>query len=282
MAYHWETIISFRCPACGRYVSTRLAVPEPYSESPVEFSCPRCAQLFEGECAMTDTSCDVTVADRSRTRVSAEFPSYLPDDTELEGWIPPDNPMEIFADSHHHTLDILSDHGGDSGAHLINRMVFSHQISAMEAYLSDTLINLVSKDAEAMKRLIMMDKELSAKRFTLAQASRDERFVNSEVLSYLRSVIYHNIPKVHALYKMAANIDVIKILGDDKAKLFKAIELRHDCVHRNGRDSNGKQLDVFTTHYVEATANLLMRLVEEIEKIVNPFTFRNLDDEIPF
>ena len=48
-------------------------------------------------------------------------------------------------------------------------MVFSHLVGALEAYLSDTLINLVSDDAEAMKRLLLSDNELASKKFTLAE-----------------------------------------------------------------------------------------------------------------
>jgi hypothetical protein len=46
----------------------------------------------------------------------------------------PDNPFTIFMSSYHHTGDLLADHGKDSGGHLLNRMVFSHQVTALEAY----------------------------------------------------------------------------------------------------------------------------------------------------
>lgn len=50
----------------------------------------------------------------------------------------PDDPFTIFMDSYHHTGDMLADFGGNGGHHLLNRMIFSHQVTALEAYLGDT------------------------------------------------------------------------------------------------------------------------------------------------
>jgi|SRR5271157_1788796 len=85
----------------------------------------------------------------------------------------PYNPFTIFMDSYHHTGDLLADHGKDSGGHLLNRMVFSHQITALEAYLGDTLMKEVMADKAAMQRLIDQDDDLAKEKFTLAEISKD-------------------------------------------------------------------------------------------------------------
>lgn len=172
------------------------------------------------------------------------------------------------------------DEGGE-GAHLVNRMVFSHNIGALESYLSDTLINLVSNDAAAMNRLLAKDKELKEKKFTLAEIASGKELVRAEVLGHLRSIVYHNIPRVRALYQIAADIDLFELLGDDKDKLFKAIEYRHDCVHRNGRDSKGNRLEVFSKAYVQETADLMRRLVARVEGKLHGFE-PDADDFLPF
>lgn len=56
----------------------------------------------------------------------------------------PANPFTIFMDSFHQTGDLLADHGKEDGRHLINRLMFSHQVTALEAYLGDTLLNAVA------------------------------------------------------------------------------------------------------------------------------------------
>jgi len=261
----FETVVRFACPKCLRSVSTTIVVPGPDSEGAIELSCPRCSSLFDGHCITTESSCDVTIDDYGNTTVQAELPMYMSDDLHWEAYDAPDDPRAVFMDSYHHTGELLAQHGGVEGAHLVNRMIFSQQIGAIEAYLADKLINLISDDADAMKRLLSADKELATKKFTLAQMSTETDFVKTQVLAYLRSIIYHNIPKVQALYKIVANVDLYDLLGSDKEKLLKAIEYRHDCVHRNGRDSKGNQLEVFTKAYVQEIADFLKVLVDKIE-----------------
>jgi len=57
-------------------------------------------------------------------------------------------------------------------------------------------------------------------------------------------------------------------LANDKQSLFKAVMLRHDCVHRNGFDRDGNELKVFTKAFVQDTADLIKVFVENIEKAV--------------
>ncbi|WP_271567226.1 hypothetical protein [Bradyrhizobium sp. CCBAU 11386] len=163
-----------------------------------------------------------------------EIDSELAEYSYDEDWVTyeaPDHPKAILIDLYHHARDLLAEHGG-GGAHLLNRMIFAQQIEGLQAYLADTLINLVKNDSDAMKRLITGDSDLLAKKFSLSEISANAQPIEQEVLSHLRSIVYHNIPKVRALYKIAANVDIFEMLGASKDRLFKAIEYRHDCVHR--------------------------------------------------
>jgi hypothetical protein len=71
----------------------------------------------------------------------------------------PEDSFSIFKESYHHTRDILAGYGGDNGSYLINRMVFTQQVTALEAYLCDTLANAVMNDKNAMDGLLEGDKE---------------------------------------------------------------------------------------------------------------------------
>jgi hypothetical protein len=189
---------------------------------------------------------------------------------EPDDWIDytvPDNPFTIFMSSYHHTGDLLADHGRDSGGHLLNRMVFSHQVTALEAYLSDTLMNEVMADKAAMKRMIDEDDDLAKEKFTLAEISKDPRLVERKVREHLRVILYHNLAKVDVLYDIALGVRILN-LASDKPSLFKAVMLRHDCVHRNGFDKDGNELKVFTKAFVQGTADLIRVLVENIERAV--------------
>lgn len=179
----------------------------------------------------------------------------------------PDNPFTIFMSSYHHTGDLLADHGSDGGAHLVNRMIFSHQITAMEAYLADRLINEIDADAGAFQRLLEQDEDLAKEKFTLVDISKDPALVQNKVRDHLRAIQYHNLAKVDVLYNIALGFRILN-LAKEKPKLFKAVMLRHDCVHRNGFDKNGKELKVFTKAFVQDTADLIKSFVESIEHAI--------------
>jgi hypothetical protein len=272
MSSRYEADASFECPKCARFVTTSIVVPEldftgeraseNVSEGSIEVGCPACKTVFPAYCFNSSGDCEITLEDHPHATINAELAQY-----KLDDWVNynvPDDPKAIFMDSYQHAGELLSEHGGD-GAHLINRMIFAQQVGALEAYLADTLVNLVMDDFSVMKRMIAADTELRAKKYTLAEITADGKFVELQVSSYLRSIVYHNIPKVHALYKIAVSVDLFELLGSSKEKLFKAIEYRHDCVHRNGRDSKGILLEVFTRAYVQETARMMKDLVEKIE-----------------
>lgn len=179
----------------------------------------------------------------------------------------PADPFTVFMDSYHHTGDLLADIGKDDGSYLINRLIFSHQVTALEAYLGDTLWNVVASDADAMQRLIDGDDELSKQKYTLAEIRKEPVLVERKVREYLRSILYHNLAKVDVLYSIALGVEILN-LTNKKADLFRTVMLRHDCVHRNGFDKDGLQLSTFTREFVSETAHVIRSFVECIEQAV--------------
>ncbi len=179
----------------------------------------------------------------------------------------PANPFTVFMDSYHHTDVLMADVGKDDGRYLVNRLIFSHQVTALEAYLGDTLLNVVASDPDAMQRLIDADDELSKQKFTLAEIRKEPGLVERKVREHLRAILYHNLAKVDALYSIALGIRILS-LTDKKADLVQAVMLRHDCVHRNGFDKEGQELSIFTREFVREIADMIRSLVESIERAV--------------
>ena len=192
------------------------------------------------------------------------------EEPEPDEWIDydvPADPFTIFMASYHQTGDMLADHGVGHGRNLVNRLVFSHQVTALEAYLGDTLLNAVAEDADALQRLLDGDDDLSKEKFTLAAIQKEPGLVESKVHEHLRAILYHNLAKVDALYNIALGIRILNFTTD-KERMFKAIKLRHDCVHRNGFDKDGNELTVFTQLFVRETSDLIRSFVENIENAV--------------
>jgi hypothetical protein len=180
----------------------------------------------------------------------------------------PINPFGIFLASCQQTGDLLANHGRDSGAELLNRLVFSHQITALEAYLGDTLLNELLRDDDAVTRLIQKDSNLAQMRFTLTEIAVDPDLVKKKVQEYLRSIPYHNLAKVDFLYGIALQLKMFPLLESSKEDLFQAVSLRHDCIHRNGFGKDGTKLTVFTRQFVQETSDMIKGSVEKIEQAV--------------
>jgi len=70
------------------------------------------------------------------------------------------------------------------------------------------------------------------------------------------------------LYEIALQLRILPLVESNKDDLFKAVSLRHDCIHRNGFDKDGNELTVFTKQFVQEQANLIRNSVEKIEKAV--------------
>jgi hypothetical protein len=185
------------------------------------------------------------------------------------------DPYGVFMESYRQSVELLGDHGDDNGNSLINRMVFAQQVSALEAYLGDTLLRNITNAPVKMKGLLTEDKDLAAQRVSLADIANNADIVLKRVTAYLNAVPYHNLPRVDFFYFTVLGVRVLR--GDEEnAKLLKAIKYRHDCVHRNGIDRDGRRLTVFTRAYVQEIADLMRDLVELIEREIQSL------EELPF
>ena len=59
------------------------------------------------------------------------------------------------------------------------------------------------------------------------------------------------------------------MLAENNEKVDEAVRLRHDCVHRNGRDKDGIELTVFTKEYFIGVGVILSKLAHNIIKAFN-------------
>jgi hypothetical protein len=74
-------------------------------------------------------------------------------------------------------------------------------VTALEAYLGDTLFKAVNKDREAMKRLAAADKSLNALKFILSDIAANPDIFSTTVTEYLRSLVFYDLERVDFLYR---------------------------------------------------------------------------------
>ena len=193
----------------------------------------------------------------------------------------PDYPYDIFLQSHADMKLLLDQNIKSDDEQILQRMVFTQSISAMEAYLCDTLINSVFENEEAINKILSSCEPFRKKSLNLAEVASIKidlnDFVNNHMRNTLKREIYHRIDAVKKLYKKGLGVKLIDI-DEDQETLKIAIGHRHDCVHRNGfkKDKDEKN-KVFTTEYVKSTMDLIKKIIDELEEKISSKT-----ESLPF
>lgn len=274
----WETDARFRCPECDKDVAVNVPLPEPPpTAEEINFSggdivivtCSECGNAFKARVYVSPGTCSMEFIDHKETHIDASPPMVR--DVYDDDWYydtPPD-PYGVFNASMAEARMLLDQHGGD-GASLVNRMVFVHYIGALEAFLADTLINEVLPDEDALKKLIQGDEWLRSKRFSLTEIAASPDLIKDTVRERLRLFVWHRVKKANTLYRIAVGVDFHAMLTDKDSEIIdQAVQLRHDCVHRSGRDKDGVSLTAFTKDYVIGVGGILSRLVHDIVQALN-------------
>lgn len=125
---------------------------------------------------------------------------------------------------------------GEAKIHLLGLLHVS-VITAIETYLSDAFINTVLNNTGNMRKLVVSNPEFKKRTFKLSEVYKTFESIDNEVKKYLLSLMWHNLKKIKPLYK-----DTLDINYPEKqatTPIFQAIKIRHDIVHRNGKDING-------------------------------------------
>jgi hypothetical protein len=211
------------------------------------------------------------IGDLAPGKRAVSFPLWLFDSDEQ--WANeeiPDDPHSVYMNSHYHVADMLAEYGEKGtgvlrhSAPLLTRMIFAQQVSALEAYLCDTLLNEVTRSNEARDRLLKEDKELKDARVPLLEIAMKPDIVNEWVRKHLQGILYHNLQKVAVLYKIALRLEIWPD-SETKEIMHKAVRYRHDCVHRNGRNLEGEELTFLNQQYVAEILGTMLKLVNHIE-----------------
>jgi hypothetical protein len=279
----FQSKIRFTCPECKVENSMYIQVPEfnwstaedsseLYSEGSVEFECMKCNWPFSGYAMNNAGNCDITFDEYPETIIDADLAHFSEDPEDWTFYDVPADPYSIYLESYGQLVALLAKLGSSDGTDPINRMIFVQHISSLEAYLADTLIEKVGENKQVLLRLVDNDSDLRKIKFSLVDFLKNPDLVNHSVREFLLDINYHNLPRVNALYNVALNVSVLA-KDIDHSHIFEAIKLRHDCVHRNGTNKEGKKLDGLNREYVEKTAEVIKRYADELQNLVFPQYF---------
>lgn len=153
---------------------------------------------------------------------------------------PTERPAQIFKFATYDIGHIAAEMEGRGLIDELNRMLLVQYFSAIEAYLSDRLIRRVFDDPKAMSALVKGNKEWVADKIEVVELASNPNAFRDWVHMRLRELMYHNFVKIDHYYRSALGST---IFSDEATKktLMEFVPVRPDCVHRYGRDQDGRE-----------------------------------------
>lgn len=270
-----------RCPACGESDIIDVDVPEfdfsvermsdLYSEGEIELSCSSCETQFYGHVFCTNHGCSAKIEYDPPFEIDGDVPMFGED--PFDSYDPPSNPYALFVETADRCMILASvDIGAKNDPQFVKRTAFVTLITALEAYLSDTLLTSVRRDKAALINLIDAESDWGKEKIRISEIAQIADFASDFVTKKLISTNFHDLNKAADLYhkSLALNLRFDQSLWK---RLLTYVAARHDCVHRNGFDLDGIRREDFDKEFLKAARNDCQTLVERTEGILNPVPF---------
>lgn len=160
----------------------------------------------------------------------------------------------------------------DNLAPVLNRMLFVNVITAMETYLSDTFISTVKPDAKFMRKFVESTPDFGSKKIPLSDIYKGMEEMEDRVNKYLNSAIWHRLDRIMPMYKATLDVE----FSDDLTEIHKAIQIRHDIVHRNGKTKEGKELTIASDE-IKALIKSVAVFIQHVDHQLSADKLKDLD-----
>ena len=139
-------------------------------------------------------------------------------------------------------------------------MLYANTITSLETYLCDRFISLIHGSQTNLRNFVETFKDYNTEKFLVSELFIRHEQIESQAIESMKSVLYHNLPKVSGMYR-----DTFGIKFPVFTEVYKSVLIRHDLVHRAGKTKNGNfhKLD---SESVKDVIKKCCDLVEQLEK----------------
>lgn len=137
------------------------------------------------------------------------------------------------------------------------KMVYAHAVTILEVYLEDIVKALIMSNEEYLGNAIKNVRPFCDTKFKLNDISLDNGGIKKFVLGKLSDNLFHDIPKVLKILSGVIEKGIVVDMND----VCKVTSTRHDIVHRNGKNKDGKILVI--------DASVTLKAVEAVETFTN-------------
>ncbi|TAV50391.1 hypothetical protein ELI30_19770 [Rhizobium leguminosarum] len=241
--------------------------------------CEECQDEFEVVVLATGVGKEVTIKGFPNSMVEFVDNSFEQEYDDFLAEYNPEDPFGVYnatireLDNLHHGSTIMP-----SAVRAFNKMVCLWHIIAVETYLSDRLIKIVTNDSDKLLALVGGTPALRDITPKLIDVAKDPNFVAKYTKDYLQRFSFHNLASVAGFYKAVLKINLFE--NDEHEKeLLDIIKMRHDLVHRSGRNNEGKDV-VIDDEHVTILKGLMTSLVTRIEAAHNAYAAKRASEVV--
>lgn len=254
--------LKFLCPNCGNIVEEDVEVPIPdlmaetHSDSVnsdyAEIICEHCGHemTVDLHTGFYGGFGEIEDVEDSSVEVMEHFPEE--DDEYYEQQLYEATHTEI-----ERALDSIEDLNNDVKQFLY-RLLYANVITSLETFLGETLKREVLRDENSLRRFVETYKPFKSISMNLSDLYVKKESMPAFVNTTLRELLYHDLRKIKPIYHDALGID----LGD-VTEIYKAVLVRHDLVHRNGKNHEGVELTI-TEEMVRELQTKVKALMESV------------------
>jgi hypothetical protein len=148
-------------------------------------------------------------------------------------------------------------------------LLYVNAITLLEAYLSDVFISLVVKHQSLLRKFVESDSVFKAQKITTADIFRQMESIPVRVKNHLYVLPFHRLEKVQKMYSAVLGIT----FPPSMIEILKAVQVRHDIVHRNGLTKDGT-LIILPRADVENLLIHVEQFVSEVDREVRELAHR--------
>lgn len=188
------------------------------------------------------------------------------------------DPMRMLSDRLSQIEGVLTLTGNVQSFQLAIQLAHGAAITALEAYLWDTVSYWVANDEKTLRTMVATNKDFQSQTLPLSAIFDRLEGMKHEVDSYLKDLVWHRLDKVKPLI-----FNGMDVVVPDIGNLMKEVLIRHDIVHRGGRTKDGEPI-VLSSNDVRRAVNEVRAFSESLEEGLQRRYQADeyWDDDIPF
>jgi hypothetical protein len=161
----------------------------------------------------------------------------------------------------------------DKDNQILSRLLFANTITTMETYLFETLKKQIITRPALLRRFVENQAHFQKEKITVSELFKKMDTITEAVIEVIDKMTFHNLPTTIAVYKTVMDVNFPK---SAISQLSKAIELRHDIIHRNGKQISGKTV-IVKDNDVESLIQLVTEVIRDIDKQVKDGLLDDID-----